>query len=115
MPMRGIEILTAQFDVPENMVVSVEDDTTAKGVEGDPEGVFLTYGVETATGDLCLFLPDETAERTLLALLASTPRLSSRALDHAQSILKERVEANAGKTRAELDPGPLPLPQGCEQ
>lgn len=106
----SVQILTAQFDVPANMVVSVEDDDDASG----DKGVFLIFGVQSATGDLALFLPYETVDRVLVALLDGAGRISSRALARIESRVADLVASHLGKTRSEMDPGPLPLPAGIE-
>lgn len=112
--MKEMEVLTIQLVLPPDKVVSVEDDTSVIAGDGDPQGVEVTFGVQSATGDLTIFLPDETADRLLLALLENAPRISARTLARAAALL-QRCNLNAeAKYRETLDPGPLPLPTGCE-
>lgn len=107
--MRDIEVLVAQFDVPENKVLYVEDDTTAQGTPDDPHGVFVSFGGLRGSGELTVFLPDETAARLLIALLTDSPRLPRRTMARLHGIVEEAMRQDAEAYRARLDPGPLPL------
>lgn len=111
-----IEVLTIQLVLPPNKVVSVEDDTSVDPEDGDndPQGVEVTFGVQSAMGDLTIFLPDETADRLLLALLENAPRISARTLARASALLQRDTAAAMEEYRERLDPGPLPLPAGVD-
>lgn len=106
--MGTIGVLLAQFDVPENRVLHLEDDTMATGTGDDPHGCFLSFGGEkdNGGGELTIFLPDETIRRLLLAILATAPRLGSRTLDRARDLIGEKQMETVASMRARLDPGP---------
>jgi class 3 adenylate cyclase len=107
--MTDIGVLVAQFDVPENKVLYVEDDTTAKGTPDDPRGVFVSFGGIRGSGELTVFLPDETAARLLVTLLTDSPRIPKRTMARIRGIVEEATKQDAEAYRARLDPGPLPL------
>lgn len=110
--MGKIEVLHAQYDIPAGIALSVKDwgESNADGTDEDPYGIIIGFGADAAdSGGLAVFIPDETVDRLLLALLEKAPRLSGRTLTRALGLIEDMRVESGQRQRERLDPGPLPV------